>query len=382
MIEAVWRRGAVLALVALLVLPIVATGAVPERSEAGLTLVVPEEQMALGDVYHATPTLGTQFVMTSDAPLLRTVYVCNRIAGYVVSPFDIEEGDNPLVAGAFRVPVASLRSGAADADARLRGPQSLNAAEYPEILIEITGASDVVPVEAEGSRQIFTLNVALRLQAKDRTAEVTAPMRLTLAPFTWGTARTLGMADMALLRGSFEIDAGEVGLAPDPRAADFSAAKLTFDLYLPCSAMSPELSFDTDFKREHYCKQLRFLTLLRDFRDAEKAYALARDYAKEIWDDAQTLNRLASAVLTEPDLEPRDLGFVLKVAERANELTEHKDVTLLGTLAQACAERGDLAAAVKWARQGVELAAKGTPAAAQAQAVLAAYEAQLKAAGE
>ena len=69
----------------------VARADVPPRSPGGQTLVVPAEQLELGDAYYVTPGPGTQLTFTSDAPLTHIVATCNRVVGYFVAPFDMED---------------------------------------------------------------------------------------------------------------------------------------------------------------------------------------------------------------------------------------------------------------------------------------------------
>ncbi len=143
--------------------------------------------------------------------------------------------------------------------------------------------------------------------------------------------------------------------------------------------MSPERNLFPDITHEQFCKQLRFLTLVRDFDDPEKGYEFGRTFMREIWDDAQALNRLASATLTEEGIKTRDLGFARKAAQRANELTEFQDPELLHTLAQVHLERADLESALKYARQAAEgLEGAAPPLAAEVRATLQRCEAQAK----
>ena len=130
-----------------------AGGEVPPRSESGQTLVIPAEHLDAGDVYHVTPGSGTQFMWTAEAGLLRLTAVCNRVVGYFVSPFDIEDGQPPMVAGAFRIPVASLNTGLEQYDAELHSPMWLNAAEYPEITFITTKVGEAKLLSSEERSQ-------------------------------------------------------------------------------------------------------------------------------------------------------------------------------------------------------------------------------------
>lgn len=350
---------------------------VPPRSAGGQTLAVPDGHLELGDVYHATPGLGTQLTWTADAPLAHIVATCNRAVGYFVAPFDLEERQSPLLAGAIRIPVASLRTGIGSLDRELHGESVLHAAEYPEITLELTGVSDSKLVSDENGRKSYTLTAACRFTVKDKTLELDLPLRVTLMPFTWMTAQ-LGMGDALVLRTEFDVKRTDLPIQPPPRPnPDFHSESDHFELFLVCNTMSPERNLDPDIPHEVYRKQLRFITLLRDFDDPAQGYEFGRAFMKEIWGDAQALDRLASATLDEEGIQTRDLAFALKAAQRANDLTESKDAELLSTLARVYYEKGELATAIKWARQAVEnVGDAALPIADQLRETLQRYEAE------
>ncbi len=68
------------------------------------------------------------------------------------------------------------------------------------------------------------------------------------------------------------------------------------------------------------------------------------------------LNNLAWARATAAEARFRDGAEALKLARRADELTDHKDVEVLDTLAAAQAETGDFSAAARTAEQAAKLA--------------------------
>lgn len=369
-------KSSLAALVALLALAVgTASADVPPRSPGGQTLAVPEEQLDLGDVYHVTPGLGTQLTWTADAPLARVVATCNRVVGYFVTPFDLEEGQPPLLAGALRIPVASFTTGIERLDKEFHAEPAFHLDEYPEMTLEIMGVADTRLISDENGTKAYTLNASCRFTVKDKTLDLTLPVRLTLVPFTWQTAQ-LGMGDALVLRAEFDVKRADLPVqAPRRPNPDFQPEADHVELSLVGNTMSPERNLFPNITHEHYRKQLRFLTLLRDFNDPEKGYEFGRAFMKEIWNDAPALNRLAGATLTEEGIKTRDLGFALKAAQRANELTESKDPALLNTLARAHYEKADLDAALNWARQAVERIEGAAPGvAAEVRAALRRYE--------
>jgi hypothetical protein len=326
---------------------------VPSRTEGGQTLAVPQEQLNSGEVYYIRPHFGTQLLWRSDGPLLHAAAVCNRVVGYMITPFDLEEDPKPLLGGAFRIPVASLRTGVASMDGGLHSARMLNAAEYPEIMLEITGVADVEPAGEEDGRRGYTFKLSADLTVKDKTVSIEAPARATFVPFTWQTV-PLGMSDALILRTSFDVQRAELGLHRPPGQPDYTGPVISIDLYLLGNTMSPERNMYANIKNENHIKQFKFLTLVRDFDDREKGYAFGRQYMKEIWDDSVALDRLAAATLELERSESRDLAFALKAAQRANELTGYGDPILLNTLALAHHEMGNLDEALKRSRQAVE----------------------------
>ena len=354
-----------------------ASADVPPRSHGGQALVVPSEHLDLGDVYYVSPSTGTQLTWTADAPLRHVVATCHRVVGYFVAPFDVEEGQAPLVAGAVRIPVASLRTGMAGVDGEFHGQSALDAKEYPEITLEITGVANSKPVEGEAGKKAYTLDATCQFTVKDKTLELELPLRVTLMPFTWQTM-PLGMGDALILRTEFDVQRADLPMQAPPRPnSDLHPESHHLEFFLVCNTMSPERNLYPDISHDVYRKQLRFITLLRDFNDAEKGYEFGRAFRQEIWDDPQALNRLAAATLDEAGIETRDLAFVLRAAQRANDLTESKDPELLSTLARVYYEKGELATAIKWARQAVEnVGDAAQPISEQLRETLQRYESQ------
>jgi hypothetical protein len=325
---------------------------VPPRSEAGQTLAIPEEQLNVGDVYHVTPGEDTQLICTSDALLQRVAVTSHRVIGYFVTPFESSADQPPLVAGAMRIPVGSLRTGVRDYDTVLRGPQGLNAAEFPEITFRLTRVSDVKLVSDEKRRQTYTLNLAGELVVRQKTLEIEAPAELRLIPFTWQTMQR-NVGELLVLRTKLDLKLADLELQKPPPYRDRIADVVHVDVCLFCNTMSPEKLLDPEIKPAHHIRQMRLLTLLRDLNDPDKGYEFGRAYLREIWDDAPALNRVAGVLLTDDGIEARDLSFVLKAVQRANELTGFKDATFLNTLASVYGEKAEWETCLKWAREAM-----------------------------
>ncbi len=183
---------------------------IPPRTEAGQTLVVPAAQLDAGDVYYVLPGEDTQIACTSDALLQRSVATCNRVVGYVVVPFEAA-ADQPLIGGAFRLPVASLTTGAEAYDKLLRGKAMLNAAEFPEITALLLGVSGAERTLEEKAHTQYKLRLRVQLQVKGKTVEQNAAAQLDVLPFTWRVMNR-NVGEMLTLRTHLELKLADLGL--------------------------------------------------------------------------------------------------------------------------------------------------------------------------
>ncbi len=99
-----------------------------------------------------------------------------------------------------------------------------------------------------------------------------------------------------------------------------------------------------------------FSLLVTRFDRPSQTYALGHEIAKENWDNANSLNGIAWMIAGSDDVKSPNLDFALKMAIRANELTDSNDAAILDTLARVHYEKGNLEKAVKWQRKAADAA--------------------------
>jgi thiol-disulfide isomerase/thioredoxin len=116
--------------------------------------------------------------------------------------------------------------------------------------------------------------------------------------------------------------------------------------------------------------QTRLAVLQRAGKD-EEAAAVQASLVKQSWDDAQMLNEIAWGIAI--GRGDRDLDLALRTAERAAELTNHADASILDTLARVYYEQGKLKEAFEWQTKAVAHDS-GNP---QIAAAFKKYEAEL-----
>ncbi len=98
-----------------------------------------------------------------------------------------------------------------------------------------------------------------------------------------------------------------------------------------------------------------YFQLVTSTADA-KASPLGEKIYEIIKDDPEQLNALSWTILTEPQVQTRDLPLALKAAERANKLTEELNAPILDTYARALWDTGKKDEAVKMQRKAVAVA--------------------------
>ena len=322
---------------------------VPPRTFAGQTLEVSEGLMDLGNIYFISPGRDTQLTVVSRALLTRSVVTANRIVGFVVTPWEVEEigpnGSSPLLAGAFRVPVHALRRGHEFGDSQLWSAAILDKQKYPEIAFEILATEGVEPRSEAGTNPEFDLTVKGRLQLKESQTDLTLPVRLTFLPSTRRTmARNVG--DLLSLQTSLTLKLEDLGLSRRGME-DLMGEVVDVDVFLMFNTISHDRSLNPMADPEMYRKQLRFVTLLRDLGDHEQAYSYGIQLMKEVWDDSAELLLLARNAVHLDRVETPALSIALRGATRAAELAQEKDPRILSLLAGIYFQSGRLGEAVK-----------------------------------
>ena len=174
---------------------------------------------------------------------------------------------------------------------------------------------------------------------------------------SWDSARFLALQD-----------AREKTFPKLQRAAQGGDFKAAIELIDPLIAQFPE---DKDFPR------IRFQLLLSGglTEDANKAAAELIEVSK---DDAMMLTQLAWLMATGSPEPGIDLNIAHSAAQRAVELTEEKDASIIDILARVTFLQGKVADAAALQKKAVEL----SPEDEQIKASLDEYEAALKAASE
>jgi thiol-disulfide isomerase/thioredoxin len=115
-----------------------------------------------------------------------------------------------------------------------------------------------------------------------------------------------------------------------------------------------------------------FRKMIRE-ADPQVTFAYGRTAMKASWDEAAVLNGLAWTTVDDARARARDLDFAMEAAQRAVDVSESKDPSILDTLARVYFEKDDLKAAIRWQREAVEKAGDA-PMAADLKETLIKYE--------
>jgi len=114
-----------------------------------------------------------------------------------------------------------------------------------------------------------------------------------------------------------------------------------------------------EFPSNENVKAMQFRFLLGDKETADQGYAVGKILMSDNWDNAAMLNMLAWTVADDDGVATRNLNFAMKAATRADELTEHKDASIIDTLARVYWEQGNKSKAIELETKAVALAEDG-----------------------
>lgn len=128
------------------------------------------------------------------------------------------------------------------------------------------------------------------------------------------------------------------GLNTHLRAQEFDEALALIDQFQAESGPSPTV---TGYK----------VTVLQMAGKTEEANSLQAEVVQQNWDDSAMLNGIAWNIAI--GRAPGELELALRAAERASELTNHEDASVLDTVARVHHEMGDLEKAVEWQTKAV-----------------------------
>ncbi len=181
----------------------------PDRPDPRID--VPTEHATLGTVHHALPGRDVQIAFLSDTPLETIRGRSNQTHGYLVLDADLTPR-----AGAWRVPVAELRTGLRTRDEHLLRAEWLDAAVHPFIRFDLERVADVEPVDdpaavRTGARTIScTLIGTMQIKGASRTLTVPNATITTLPADTSPDAVVRG--ELAALRATFDVGLHDFGV--------------------------------------------------------------------------------------------------------------------------------------------------------------------------
>lgn len=159
-----------------------------------------------------------------------------------------------------------------------------------------------------------------------------------------------GKWDLEAAASAFRLEA-EQEIAMKEMNSVYQTARTSGDWDVWITAID---NFTAKYGGNARMEEAKFQALLTGKKDKKAAYAWAKKMVKKVWDNAQSLNAMAWAIVDETPEDLRDLDFALRVAKRASDLTDNKDPMILDTLARCYWDMGKKYKAIAWQEKAVE----------------------------
>jgi len=159
---------------------------------------------------------NNQVTVFSESTLEDFTCVCNRVLGECeLDPKKLES-----FSGRFSVRVKDLKTGMDLRDQHMVGPDWLDAAQFPEVSIQIDKVDEVKKTAPTSASLVFVGTCSLR----GKTQPVRIPATLTYLDETPETMRRV-KGDLLRLRASFDLSLAEYGIT-GPAGSDFIGLKV------------------------------------------------------------------------------------------------------------------------------------------------------------
>jgi thiol-disulfide isomerase/thioredoxin len=134
--------------------------------------------------------------------------------------------------------------------------------------------------------------------------------------------------------------------------------------------------------QERYRKMMElkdeYFELVAKPKQVDAAREKGEALLKAASDEAQMLNEVAWTILTDEDVQSRDLDLALRVAKKANELSGGEDSSILDTYARALFDNGKVDEAIEIQKKAIELTKDNKAMRKELEAALKKYEAARK----
>jgi polyisoprenoid-binding protein YceI len=329
----------------------------PARSATGATLVVPDAQQSLGTVYYVDGGPDVQVTFTSDAPIERIVGTSSAVVGYVVVSDSEDSSASPLLAGAFRLPVASFDTGLPMRNGHLVSDRWMDAATNPDVTFELTGFTDAtVAKEGETGGQTFKTwegTITGNMTVKGVTKPFSTKANLSFVDL--GDNRGLrGGGKKLAIRCQYPITLSEYGIDGGEQVMGMRMSdEIMLDQFLMLSPGNPEDRVAQMNERAGDDRWTRLLLMRNthtNLKDTAGAVAIGDALITEFGDNTEVMNTLANMAL---NFEPAELLLARRAAEKAIASSEGADPLSLDTMAEICFAQGDIDGAVAWQEKAV-----------------------------
>lgn len=209
-------------------------GPAPTRAPSGVSLVIPPEQGAAGTPYHAIPGRERQVSFVSDTPLETVEGHTRSIVGYAIA--GPAENLAALRAGAWAMPVRSLKTGLANRDKHIAEPGWLDADRFPDVTFRLLRTRDVKQVKPGVHDAVLVGQFSVR----GVTRAVEVPARITLLPSSDAT-RAVVAGDLMRIAATFRIRLSDYAVKNDVISVRKKFAdEITITTDLVLSTVPPE----------------------------------------------------------------------------------------------------------------------------------------------
>lgn len=205
----------------------------PAKDASKQAVTIPEADAAKGKPYYTITNKDRQVYFESNAPLENIKGQSNQVVGYAVLS---KETGGSIVAGEWRLPVKSMKTGIDLRDEHLASSDWLDASKHPDVVFKIVETKDVKETKKTEAFTTYSATLVGTLSLHGVSKSISIPgSTITVLKESAATAK-VAKGEIISVRSKFSVTLKDYGIS-HPVIGEKVAKDVSLDVSLFLSSV-------------------------------------------------------------------------------------------------------------------------------------------------